>query len=286
MDSNDAAERRRIQNRDAQRRFRWKTGAHAGVSSSGAVREGRVASAGPGHATVPLPARTKKRRLYTEAPASLATPISASGSMVSYTIPPLAAGGQPALLSPRPGTIVPNNAAPFLDGEAIEAFEDSRPADLNGYADAFGPSYMWCNSDQNNNEFPSDTISETSDQIQTRGEHASLPTPASEVSNSGRFQTSLHIAAENGHAVLIAIIISNGITVDEPDSEGNTALHRATQRQRLAVVERLLDLRANPNATNLASWSPVHVAIETGAVDILTALVSRGGDVSKKVNCD
>lgn len=97
------------------------------------------------------------------------------------------------------------------------------------------------------------------------------------------FQTSLHIAAEGGHESMVDILLASGhMRVDEPDSEANTALHVAVASRNLAVAMRLLVYGASPNAENAAGWTPLHVAVRTGSVDMVEALVRHGGDLSKK----
>jgi len=96
------------------------------------------------------------------------------------------------------------------------------------------------------------------------------------------FQTSLHIAAERGHEDIVNMLLASGTAVDEHDSERNTALHRATYNKKLNVVLRLLKDGANPNAVNTAGWTPVHLAVSTGSIDIVRVLVQHGGNLAKK----
>lgn len=97
------------------------------------------------------------------------------------------------------------------------------------------------------------------------------------------FQTALHIAAEGGHDNMIDMLLADGrLAVDERDSNSDTALHVAVAGQKLIVVLRLLSYGASPNAENAAGWTPLHVAVQTGSVDLVEALVTHGGDLSKK----
>ncbi|KAK2037554.1 ankyrin, partial [Colletotrichum somersetense] len=66
--------------------------------------------------------------------------------------------------------------------------------------------------------------------------------------------------------------------VDVRDSEGNTALHTAVANGKLVVVLRLLSYGADPNVENAIGWTPVHVAVRMGSVDLVEALVTHGGD--------
>jgi ankyrin repeat protein len=104
------------------------------------------------------------------------------------------------------------------------------------------------------------------------------------------FQTNLHIAAEAGHDSLVGLLLVSGYTADEPDSDGNTALHRASLGKHVKVMLRLLKSGANPNATNVHGWTPVHMAFSLGSMEVVEVLVRHGGDLNKrakgKLSCD
>ncbi|PNY25572.1 Uncharacterized protein TCAP_04488 [Tolypocladium capitatum] len=97
------------------------------------------------------------------------------------------------------------------------------------------------------------------------------------------FRTSLHIAAEGGHDSMVDMLLTSGhIAIDESDSDANTALHVAVAGQKLVVALLLLRYGANPNAENAEGWTPVHLAVQTGSLEIVEALVAHGGDLGKK----
>ncbi|KAF1993034.1 ankyrin [Amniculicola lignicola CBS 123094] len=104
------------------------------------------------------------------------------------------------------------------------------------------------------------------------------------------FQTNLHIAAEAGHDSLVGLLLGLGYSVDELDSDGNTALHRASLGKHVKVMLRLLKIGANPNATNVHGWTPVHMAFSLGSMEVVEVLVRHGGDLNKrakgKLSCD
>lgn len=82
---------------------------------------------------------------------------------------------------------------------------------------------------------------------------------------------------------MIDMLLDNGIlVVDERDSDDNTALHLAVASQKPTVVLRLLYRGADPNAENAAGWTPLHIAVQIGSVEVVRAIVSHGGDLSKK----
>lgn len=86
---------------------------------------------------------------------------------------------------------------------------------------------------------------------------------------------------------MIDMLVGSGcIAIDEYDSDDNTALHVAVMSQKLAAVLQLLKYGANPDAENAAGWTPVHLAVRTGSVEIVEALVAHGGDLGKKARGD
>ena len=96
------------------------------------------------------------------------------------------------------------------------------------------------------------------------------------------FESSLHIAADNGHRDLVDMLLRSGSIVDEPDSEGNTPLHRATNKRKLDVIQRLLRQGADPNLMNTAGRTPVHIAVSTGSIKIVETLLRFGGDLNRR----
>ncbi|EOA81214.1 uncharacterized protein SETTUDRAFT_63636, partial [Exserohilum turcica Et28A] len=96
------------------------------------------------------------------------------------------------------------------------------------------------------------------------------------------FQTNLHIAAEAGHDDIVSMLLGSGYAVDECDSEGNTALHRASLGEHVKVMLTLLKHGANPNVMNVHGWSPVHMAFSLGSMEVVEVLMQRGGDLKKR----
>ncbi|KAI1263638.1 ankyrin repeat-containing domain protein [Xylariaceae sp. FL1019] len=97
-------------------------------------------------------------------------------------------------------------------------------------------------------------------------------------------KTSLHIAVESGHEHIVQRLLASGrLFVDEPNGEGNTALHLATGAEDLAMCLCLLRYGANANAENAEGWTPVHLAIQAGSLEILDVLVGHNGDLAKRV---
>eukprot|EP00929_Paragymnodinium_shiwhaense_P037131 TRINITY_DN19836_c1_g2_i5.p1 TRINITY_DN19836_c1_g2~~TRINITY_DN19836_c1_g2_i5.p1 ORF type:complete len:1093 (-),score=196.81 TRINITY_DN19836_c1_g2_i5:409-3687(-) len=109
--------------------------------------------------------------------------------------------------------------------------------------------------------------------------------------NRGRAQA-IHLAAGRGYTANIEALQGHaGFDVEartelllkesrdakeETWVKNVTALHEACLFECGAAIETLLALRADPNATNLAGHSPLHVAARQGAVEVARLLVSAG----------
>ncbi|KAI0158062.1 ankyrin repeat-containing domain protein [Xylariaceae sp. FL1272] len=112
-----------------------------------------------------------------------------------------------------------------------------------------------------------------------------LPSDGYTTKDGGRVsKTSLHIAVESGHEHIVQRLLASGrFFVDEPNGEGNTALHIATGEEDLPMCLCLLRYGANANAENAEGWTPVHLAVQAGSLEILDVLVRHNGDLTKRV---
>ena len=61
-----------------------------------------------------------------------------------------------------------------------------------------------------------------------------------------------------------------------------TCILRAARYSHLSVVEKLLELGANPNAINKFGMVPLHhAAVAGGSPEVIVALIKAGADVSR-----
>lgn len=100
--------------------------------------------------------------------------------------------------------------------------------------------------------------------------------------------TALHMAAANGHADLIDLLMQHSATiaqspgraaihVDARNQLGNTPLSYAAQQNQLGPVRRLLHFGANVNSVNESKQTPLDLALLSGAHDdVCNALVNAG----------
>ncbi|OQV12786.1 Ankyrin-1 [Hypsibius exemplaris] len=83
----------------------------------------------------------------------------------------------------------------------------------------------------------------------------------------------LLVAAENGHADIVKVLLENRAQVDVFDQEGRTALHLAVQNSHLMVARYLLEHNAFVDAKTNAGITAAHLAAEVGSVEFLDLLI-------------
>ena len=110
------------------------------------------------------------------------------------------------------------------------------------------------------------------------GAHADrkLATTRSNLSGQSLIQV-LCTAAKHGNATIVKMLLKHGVSVNEVDNQGNTALHLTTSA---AVIETLLNAGANVNARNSDGQTALCVACvqqQTDA-DVVQMLLKFGAD--------
>ncbi|KAK6448902.1 hypothetical protein ACSS6W_008557 [Trichoderma asperelloides] len=99
-------------------------------------------------------------------------------------------------------------------------------------------------------------------------------------------QFPLHLAARGGYIGTISLLISRGARLDIKDTYGRTALHYAAEAGQFEAVTMLLSLGANPFLADGEGCSSLHVAASKGREDIVRVLMERGMDPNLGVGSD
>ena len=86
----------------------------------------------------------------------------------------------------------------------------------------------------------------------------------------------LNLAAFQGHAKVVNILLENDATVDKPGKDGMTALMWAAQQNHADVVDALLAHGANVAARCADGSSVLHQAAYAGSTEAVTSLVAAG----------
>jgi len=97
--------------------------------------------------------------------------------------------------------------------------------------------------------------------------------------------TQLHLAALDGRARAVELLVRAGAPGDQLTTDGWTPLLHASQLGELDTARVLLDLGANVNfrSTNYGN-SPLHRAANFGYIDMANLLIARGAQVSIRNN--
>lgn len=92
----------------------------------------------------------------------------------------------------------------------------------------------------------------------------------------------LALAAWRGDTPMVSVLLAGGASVDLTDANGYTALHHAAREGHTAIVTRLLDANADPNAQGAEigmSLTPLMLAASEGRTEVMQELAFRGADL-------
>ena len=79
----------------------------------------------------------------------------------------------------------------------------------------------------------------------------------------------LHLAAMNGHADVIEVLLGFGANPNRAQCWESTPLHYAANNGQKKVVQALLDSGANPNLANKGGFTPLHEAALVGHTEVV-----------------
>lgn len=98
----------------------------------------------------------------------------------------------------------------------------------------------------------------------------------------------LHWAATNGYADLAKCLLSKDFrktaNIDAVQNRGKTALHLASEHNRVEIVDILLSHGANLNPRSDGRWTPLINAAEKGHTMVVAKLLDAGADVNAELS--
>ncbi len=106
--------------------------------------------------------------------------------------------------------------------------------------------------------------------------------PAAATESSGGGFTPLHLAAINGHAKVVDLLIKSGAHVNARNRDGATPLLKAVQGRHIDVIKLLIKRHADINVKDDSSVSPLMATLMDGNLEIAKILVESGADVRVK----
>lgn len=93
-------------------------------------------------------------------------------------------------------------------------------------------------------------------------------------------QTPLHAASEQGHAAVVRLLHGLGASIDRPDRVAQTPLHAASGQGHAAMVHLLHGLGANIETPNFLGRTPLYGASERGHTATVLLLHRLGANVN------
>ena len=94
-------------------------------------------------------------------------------------------------------------------------------------------------------------------------------------------QTPLLITLKKGYSEVFKVLIKYGVDTKIEESDGMTPLMCACRRGNTEIVKILLENESeNPNYTDSLGWAALHFASEKDNLEIVQALVNHNADVN------
>ncbi|KAG4443840.1 hypothetical protein IFR05_000676 [Cadophora sp. M221] len=106
---------------------------------------------------------------------------------------------------------------------------------------------------------------------------ALLDTGADTSLTDSQSRTALHLAAENCHESIFLLLLLSGCNIECQDDHGLTALHKTAETGSESIVMLLLERGAKVDVKDKLGKTPLHVAVERGHLGVVQCLLDEGG---------
>ncbi|KAK4233335.1 ankyrin repeat-containing domain protein [Achaetomium macrosporum] len=98
-------------------------------------------------------------------------------------------------------------------------------------------------------------------------------------------RTALMYAVIEGHETMVRVLLAHGARVDDVDRDRRSALHLAVLHRRESVLRVLLDHRGpglDLDAYDVSGWTPLHMAVERDFAVAVELLLQNGANLHTK----
>ncbi|VDN99742.1 unnamed protein product [Rodentolepis nana] len=96
--------------------------------------------------------------------------------------------------------------------------------------------------------------------------------------------TALMVAASLGFSEILRILLSQGVSINARDSDGNFAIHLAAERGQLESVRLLMEKGGLANVGNNRFHTPLMLAAAKGHAHVVSHLLDNGVNMAYKLN--
>jgi ankyrin repeat protein len=93
-------------------------------------------------------------------------------------------------------------------------------------------------------------------------------------------QTALHVAVENKCEGVLRVFVEKKVDLNVKDSQGRTALFAAVRGGNLGVVKYLLESSVDVNSKDIMGNAALHLAVEQGSEPLTHLLLAHGADIN------
>ena len=115
-------------------------------------------------------------------------------------------------------------------------------------------------------------------------EHLIARHPEHVDARGGEQVTPMHIAALEGHANILSLLLDHGADIHGRGDADTTPLHRTSIYEKLEAGQFLLDHGADINARDDYGWTPLHWAVIWDSVQSARFLLEHGADANTSSN--
>jgi ankyrin repeat protein len=111
-------------------------------------------------------------------------------------------------------------------------------------------------------------------------EHLIAKHPEHVNARGGREWIPIHVAARQGHADILTLLLEHGADLEGRGKYDWTPLHQASEDGKLEAGQCLLDHGADINARDTDDWTPLFPATINGHVEFVRLLLDRGAKIN------